>query len=313
MRIALIFPGQGSQFVGMGQDFSSKFSAARTVFEKLNKTLDRPLTDTIFSGTDAEISNTVNSQPAIMATSIAIYNVVVEQELINRHFISCVAGHSLGEYSALVANSSITFEDAVRLLDIRSRAMQESMPLGTGGMAALIGKSLEEIEKILPDLNKYGRIFIANDNAEGQVVLSGDIDVINHLCENYKEFKIKRAIKLPVSAPFHCDLISSASKKLETAMESQIFNKFEFPLYSNVTSKKCESEDIKDLLIKQVVSRVKWRESVENMIKDGINCFIEVGPGNILANLVKRINKTMTTISISKIEDLEKLKLTNIK
>ena len=312
MKISLIFPGQGSQFVGMGKDFYNSFNTAKDTFVKLDDTLRRPLSNVIFSGAEEELSNTINSQPSIMSTSIAIYNVIIEEGFVDKSSISCVAGHSLGEYSALVANESLTIEDSIKLLDVRSRAMQESMPVGTGGMAALIGKSLNEIDEILPELNRHGKVFIANDNANGQVVLSGEIRAINFICENYRDFKIKRAVKLPVSAPFHCELINSASKKLGNAMNNQKFDEFIFPLYSNVTAEQCDNSIIKDLIVRQVVSRVKWRESVENMIRDDINFFIEIGPGNILTNLIKRINKKVVAISISTVEDLEKIRLVNL-
>ena len=312
MKISLIFPGQGSQFVGMGKDFYNSFNTAKDTFVKLDDTLRRPLSNVIFSGAEEELSNTINSQPSIMSTSIAIYNVIIEEGFVDKSSISCVAGHSLGEYSALVANESLTIEDSIKLLDVRSRAMQESMPVGTGGMAALIGKSLNEIDEILPELNRHGKVFIANDNANGQVVLSGEIRAINFICENYRDFKIKRAVKLPVSAPFHCELINSASEKLGNVMSNQKFDEFIFPLYSNVTAEQCDNSIIKDLLVRQVVSRVKWRESVENMIRDDINFFIEIGPGNILTNLIKRINKKVVAISISTVEDLEKIRLVNL-
>ena len=312
MKISLIFPGQGSQFVGMGKDFYNSFNTAKDTFVKLDDTLRRPLSNVIFSGAEEELSNTINSQPSIMSTSIAIYNVIIEEGFVDKSSISCVAGHSLGEYSALVVNESITIEDSIKLLDVRSRAMQESMPVGTGGMAALIGKSLNEIDEILPELNRHGKVFIANDNANGQVVLSGEIRAINFICENYRDFKIKRAVKLPVSAPFHCELINSASEKLGNVMSNQKFDEFIFPLYSNVTAEQCDNSIIKDLLVRQVVSRVKWRESVENMIRDDINFFIEIGPGNILTNLIKRINKKVVAISISTVEDLEKIRLVNL-
>ena len=307
MQISLIFPGQGSQFVGMGKDFYDSFVVAKEVFSQLDCFLNRPLKDIIFSGSENELRKTINSQPSIMATSIAIYKTIVEENLIDRYSIKCVAGHSLGEYSALVANESISIKDSIRLLDIRSRAMQESMPIGTGGMAALIGKTLIEVEEILPEIQKLGKIFIANDNANGQVVLSGEIKPIEFICENYKEFKIKRAIQLPVSAPFHCELINNASIKLENEIASQKFNDFIFPLYSNVTAEPCNNEEIKDLLVRQIINRVRWRESVKNMIKDGVNCFIEIGPGNVLTNLIRRINKEVKVISISSIEDLAKI------
>jgi len=307
MKISLIFPGQGSQFVGMGKDFYSSFTVARDVFSELDDILDRPLSNIIFSGSEDELSNTINSQPSIMATSMAMYNTIIDEGLIDGGLIGCVAGHSLGEYSALAVNGSLSIKDSIKLLDVRSRAMQESMPIGTGGMVALIGKTLLEINEILPVFQEQGKIFIANDNADSQVVLSGEIEAINFICANYKKFNIKKAIKLPVSAPFHCELINSASTKLENAMIHQEFNDFIFPLYSNVTSEQCDSEIIKDLLVRQIISKVRWRESVENMIRDGINCFIEIGPGKVLTNLIKRINNEVKAISISSLEDLEKI------
>ena len=308
MKISLIFPGQGSQFIGMGEDFYSSFSVARDVFFELDSILNRPLSNIIFSGTEDELTNTINSQPSIMATSIAIYNTIVHEGIISKNLIQCVAGHSLGEYSALVANESLSIGDSIKLLNIRSRAMQESMPIGTGGMAAIIGKTFNEAEEMLPEIKSHGKIYVANDNADGQVVLSGEMKAIDFICKNYKDFKIKRAIKLPVSAPFHCELIKNASTKLENEMINQTFNNFVFPLYSNVTAEICNNETIKELLVSQIVSRVRWRESINNMIRDGIDCFIEIGPGNVLTNLIKRINKSVKSISISSVEDLEKIK-----
>ena len=307
MKISLIFPGQGSQFVGMGKDFYDSFNTAKNVYSELDNTLNRPLSEIIFSGSEDELRNTINSQPSIMATSIAIYNTIMKEGLIDKNSIKCVAGHSLGEYSSLVVNESLSVEDSVKLLDIRSKAMQESMPIGTGGMVALIGKTLIEVEEILPEIQKIGKIFIANDNADGQVVLSGEIRVIKYICENYKKFKIKRAVQLPVSAPFHCELIQSASIKLKNEIAGQKFNNFIFPLYSNVTAEPCDNETVKDLLVRQIVNRVRWRESIENMIRDGIDYFIEIGPGNVLTNLLKRINKEVRAISVGTVEDLKKL------
>ncbi len=307
MKISLIFPGQGSQFVGMGKDFYDSFNTAKDVYSELDNTLNRPLSEIIFSGSEDELRNTINSQPSIMATSIAIYNTIMKEGLIDKDLIKCVAGHSLGEYSSLVVNESLSVEDSVKLLDIRSKAMQESMPIGTGGMVALIGKTLIEVEEILSEIQKIGKIFIANDNADGQGVLSGEIRVIKYICENYKKFKIKRAVQLPVSAPFHCELIQSASIKLKNEIAGQKFNNFIFPLYSNVTAEPCDNETVKDLLVRQIVNRVRWKESIENMIRDGVDCFIEIGPGNVLTNLLKRINKEVRAISVGTVEDLKKL------
>ena len=309
MKIALVFPGQGSQFIGMGHDFADKFDVSKQVFTDLDAILGRNLSKIIFNGPIEDLTLTINSQPSIMAVSVAILNAIKKNNLLNLNKVSAVAGHSLGEYSALVANDSLSFNSAVELLKVRSEAMQDSMPIVTGGMAAVIGKSIDDMDQILPKLKELGFISIANDNADGQVVLSGEIKPINYLCQNSKEFGIKRALKLPVSAPFHCDLIKSASEKLSKVIENYNFNNFQYDFYSNVTSTKISNIEIQEFLIRQVISKVRWREIILNMISDEIDCFIEIGPGNILSNLIKRINKDAVVINISKIEDLDKLKM----
>ena len=190
MTIALLFPGQGSQFIGMGKDFYDKYDQAKNVYKQLDLALNKPLTELIFNGTDEEITLTTNSQPAIMATSIAILRCLQHEKLINLNSISYTAGHSLGEYSLLVATESLDFKDAVKILKVRSEAMQESMPIGTGGMAAIIGSSLNQINKLMPKLNEIGKIYVANDNADGQIVLSGEISAIDHICSNSKTYRV---------------------------------------------------------------------------------------------------------------------------
>ena len=308
MNIALIFPGQGSQYIGMGHDFFESSDETKSLFKNLDEAMGMKLSELIFNGSEEELSKTTNSQPAIMSVSIAILNEINSRGLLNNKKIHSVAGHSLGEYSALVANNSLSFEDSVRLLIIRSQAMQKSMPLGTGGMAAVLGQSEEEILIIIEKLKTYGKLYIANDNADGQIVLSGEINAIEHLCENARTLGAKRAIKLPVSAPFHCELINDASSILKEEIKKFNFNEFSYPLYSNVTAKKTDADNIKELLSKQIVNKVRWREIIQNMIKDKVETFIEIGPGNVLTNLLKRNSKGLKAVSIGKISDLDKLK-----
>ena len=307
MKTALIFPGQGSQYIGMGIEFFENYSESREIYDQLNHTLDRDLTNLIFYGNASELSETQNSQPAIMATSVAIFKALLSENLLPEGSFQAVAGHSLGEYSALVANGGIGFNDSVRLLKIRSKAMQDSMPVGTGGMIALIGCEKGIVDDAVKSASEYGKIYLANDNADGQIVLSGEINAIEFISENAKSLNIRRAIKLPVSAPFHCELMRNAAQILQVEINKINFNKFNADLYSNVTSIKCTENEIAQLLIDQVVSIVKWREIMQNMIIDGYSKFIEIGPGNVLTNLIKRTSKNIHAFSISKIEDLEKL------
>ncbi len=307
MKTALIFPGQGSQYIGMGIEFFENYSESREIYDQLNHTLDRDLTNLIFYGNASELSETQNSQPAIMATSVAIFKALLSENLLPEGSFQAVAGHSLGEYSALVANGGISFNDSVRLLKIRSKAMQDSMPVGTGGMIALIGCEKGIVDDAVKSASEYGKIFLANDNADGQIVLSGEINAIEFISENAKSLNIRRAIKLPVSAPFHCELMRNAAQILQVEINKINFNKFNADLYSNVTSIKCTENEIAQLLIDQVVSIVKWREIMQNMIIDGYSKFIEIGPGNVLTNLIKRTSKNIHAFSISKIEDLKKL------
>ncbi len=309
MNIALIFPGQGSQYIRMGQDFFDNSNESKSVFKKLDETMGKKLSELIFNGSEEELSKTTNSQPAIMSVSIAILEEINARGLLNNKNINCVAGHSLGEYSALVANNSLSFEDSVRLLIIRSEAMQKSMPIGTGGMAAVLGQSEEETLIIIDKLKSYGKLFIANDNADGQIVVSGEISAIDYLCENAKSLGAKRAIKLPVSAPFHCELINDASLKLKVELEKFTFNSFSCPLYSNVTAEKSDSKNIKTLLSKQIVTKVRWRETIQNMIRDNVQAFVEIGPGNVLTNLLKRNLEGIKAVSIGKLSDLDKLEV----
>jgi len=307
MKTALIFPGQGSQNVGMGYDFYSDFQSSRDIYDQLDKIMGKSLVNLIFKGEESELAMTENSQPSIMATSISIFAALKESGKIDNHSFYCVAGHSLGEYSALVANKSLDFKDSLELLKIRSKAMQESMPVGTGGMAAIIGSTEEDITAIIRDISSEGKVFIANDNAVGQVVISGEMKAIDYIVANSKILGLKRAIKLSVSAPFHCEFMTKASMTLKNEIDKFNFKAFTAPLYSNVTSLPCDEKEIKQILVEQIVKKVRWREIIANMINDGVERFIEIGPGNVLSNLVKRMSKDTISISISKVDDIEKL------
>ena len=307
MKTALIFPGQGSQKVGMGYDFYSDFQSSRDIYDQLDKITGKNLSNLIFKGEESELAMTENSQPSIMATSVAILAALKESGRINENSFHCVAGHSLGEYSALVANKSLNFEDSVELLKIRSKAMQENMPVGSGGMAAIIGGTEEEINAIISDISSEGKVFIANDNAVGQVVISGEMKAIDYIVINSKKLGLKKAIKLSVSAPFHSEFMMKASMTLKNEIDKFCFKAFAVPLYSNVTSLPCDEIEIKQILVEQIVKKVRWREIIVNMINDGVERFIEIGPSSVLTNLVKRMSKEMSSISISKVDDFEKL------
>ena len=245
MKTALIFPGQGSQNVGMGYDFYSDFQSSRDIYNQLDKIMGKSLANLIFKGEESDLAMTENSQPSIMATSIAIIAALKESGKIDEHSFHCVAGHSLGEYSALVANKSLNFRDSVELLKIRSKAMQESMPVGTGGMAAIIGGSEEEIAATINDISSEGKVFIANDNAVGQVVISGEMKAIDYIVENSKKLGLKKVIKLSVSAPFHSEFMTKASTTMQNEIDKFSFKAFAAPLYSNVTSLPCDEIEIK--------------------------------------------------------------------
>ena len=307
MKTALIFPGQGSQNIGMGYDFYSDFQSSRDIYDHLDRIMGKSLTNLMFKGEESELAMTENAQPSIMATSIAIFAALKESGKIDERSFHCVAGHSLGEYSALVANKSLNFNDSIELLKIRSKAMQESMPIGTGGMAAIIGAAEDEIVATISDIGSEGKVFIANDNAIGQLVISGEMKAIDYIVENSKKLGLKKAIKLSVSAPFHSEFMIKASMTMQNEIDKFSFKDFVVPLYSNVTSLPCDELEIKQILVEQIVKKVRWREIIANMINDGVERFIEIGPGNVLTNLVKRMSKEITSISISKVDDFEKL------
>ncbi|PPR78529.1 MAG: Malonyl CoA-acyl carrier protein transacylase [Alphaproteobacteria bacterium MarineAlpha2_Bin1] len=308
MTFALIMPGQGSQIVGMGKSFANSFEVARLVFEEVDNTLNKHLSKIMFNGPAEELTLTQNTQPALMAVSVAAARVIKESGGDIYKKTKFLAGHSLGEYSALVINGSLEVKDAAKLLDIRGRSMQNAVPPGKGAMAALIGSNIEQAKEVVNLSRQDDVCQIANDNAPGQVVISGSKAAIDRAIPISKELGIKRCILLPVSAPFHCELMSPAAEKMRDALKDISFKEFKFPIISNVTAEpEFNQKKIKELLVKQVTNMVRWRESINFMISNQISSFIELGSGKVLSGIVKRINQDCSAISVEGPDDLDKL------
>ena len=306
---SLIFPGQGSQLVGMGKEFYDKFDLVKNLFKEADETLNFSLSKLILEGPKEELNLTTNTQPAIYLISYSIFNVVKNEFNIDLNKAKYFAGHSLGEYSALSCAGCLNFSDTLKILRVRGDAMQNSVPKGQGGMVAVLGSKVETIEEILNDNKQKFVAQIANDNSEGQIVLSGKNKDLDNLILILKEKSIKN-IKLPVSAPFHCSLMNKATQIMTEELNKLDFKDTKNKLISNVTAEEIKNVSIlKDLLIKQIENRVRWRESVINMIKNGTNHFIEIGPGKVLSGLVKRINKEVKIDSINSQEDIINLKI----
>ena len=302
---AVIFPGQGSQYVGMGSDFYKKFDLAKKTFEIVDKTLGFSLTNIILDGPEEELKLTKNTQPAVMTIGVCIFNVLNQKFDFNLNNAKFFAGHSLGEYTALVCSGSLTVERAAYLLHERGKFMQEAVPAGQGAMMAILGMTVSEIEKEINLFPKEKICEIANDNSNSQVVVSGEKNVIKILNENLKKKK-KKGILLPVSAPFHCSLMKRAAENMKDKIENTNFLKPKPNIISNVTAKEeADVNKIKPLLIDQITSRVRWKESVNYMIKQGVEDFLEIGPGKVLSSLVKKINKDVKISNINKIEDIK--------
>jgi [acyl-carrier-protein] S-malonyltransferase len=295
--------------VGMGKEFYDKFDLVKNLFKEADDTLNFSISKLIFEGPKEELNFTINTQPAIFLISYSIYNVINKEFNIDLSKAKYFAGHSLGEYSALSCAGYLSFSDTLKILRIRGDAMQNAVPKGQGGMVAVLGSTVEIIEKILKENEKNFSVQIANDNSEGQIVLSGKIDDLNKLILVLKENSMKNII-LPVSAPFHCSLMSKATNIMNEQLNKLNFIQGENKLISNVTAKEiANTDDLKDLLIKQIENRVRWRESVINMINNDINHFIEIGPGKVLSGLVKRISKDVKINAINNQGDIESLKL----
>ncbi|WP_440914894.1 ACP S-malonyltransferase [Candidatus Pelagibacter sp.] len=306
---SVIFPGQGSQIVGMGKEFYDKFELVKSLFKEADETLNYSISKIILEGPKEELDLTANTQPAIFLISYSIFNVIKKEFNIDLNKAKYFAGHSLGEYSALSCAGYLNFAETLKILRIRGDAMQNSVPKGEGGMVAVLGSTVEAIEKILKDNDSNFLAQIANDNSEGQIVLSGKTEDLEKLIEVLKENSIKN-IKLPVSAPFHCSLMGKATEIMSEELNKISFSDGSNKLISNVTAEAISnSEDLKSLLIKQIENRVRWRESVTNMINNDVDHFIEIGPGKVLSGLVKRINREVKINSINSLQDIENLKI----
>jgi [acyl-carrier-protein] S-malonyltransferase len=310
MAIAFVFPGQGSQAVGMGKALAEAFVSARAVFEEVDAALGEALSQTMWNGPAETLTLTENAQPALMAVSLAALRVLeAEAGLDLAREAAFVAGHSLGEYSALAAASSLTIADAARLLRIRGRAMQKAVPVGAGAMAALIGVELDDARSIAAEAASAGICSAANDNGGGQVVLSGDKLAVEGAVEIAKARGVKRALMLPVSAPFHCALMRPAADAMALALAEVSVKPPRVPLVANVLARPVQDpNEIVRSLVEQVTGTVRWRESVQFMTEAGVTAFHEIGSGKVLAGLIKRIADTATVSSIGSPEDIARFK-----
>jgi len=306
---SVIFPGQGSQIVGMGKEFYTKFDIVKKLFNDADEILGFSISNLILEGPKDKLNLTENTQPAIFLVGYSIFQLLKKEFNIDLNKANFFAGHSLGEYTALASANALSFSDTLKILKIRGNAMQSAVPKGEGGMLAVLGSEIEKIEKIIKENKDKYECFIANDNSNGQLVVSGNNNEIEKFILDLKSNGIKN-IKLPVSAPFHCKLMKKATDIMGKEIEKLEFNNPENILISNVTAREITSSSLlKDLLIKQIESRVRWRECVILMIDKGVSQFIEIGPGKILSGLIKRIDKN---IKVSAINNEEDIKLINI-
>ena len=304
---SVIFPGQGSQSIGMMKDLYNKFNTVKGLFSEADDTLKFSITKLIMEGPTERLNETENTQPAIFLVGFSIFQLIKKDFGINLNKANYFAGHSLGEYTALACAEVLSFSETLKLLKKRGRSMQESVPKGQGGMVAVLGSNPNEIENIINEKNY--ECYIANDNSNGQQVVSGKINDLDSLMIDLKKNNIK-SIKLPVSAPFHCKLMNNATKIMQNEIQKSNFKNPINTLVSNVTNQEVkDSSLLKDLLIKQIESRVRWRENVNLMVEKGIKNFIEIGPGKVLSGLIKRIDKNVITNSINSEEDIGKINI----
>jgi [acyl-carrier-protein] S-malonyltransferase len=302
-KIAFVFPGQGAQAVGMGKDVYDALPNSRAVFEKGDEVLGFPLSKLVFEGPDSELKQTVNTQPALLTASVAYLEALREQGMKPDY----VAGHSLGEYSALVAAGVLSYEDAVTLVRLRGRFMEEAVPGGQGAMAAVLGAEREALAVLCQTISEEsGVVELANVNCPGQIVVSGSQEGVNGVVQRVKEAGGKRAIPLEVSGPFHSSMMRAAADRLAEELKKVTFNTPNVPVIVNVTaSPVTDPEEIRELLVRQVYSPVLWQDSIEWLIADGVDTFVEIGSGSVLAGLIRKIDKTVKVININTLESVQ--------
>ena len=306
---SVIFPGQGSQSVGMAKDLYNKFKIVKELFSQADEILKFSITKLILDGPKEELDQTENTQPAMFLVGYSIFQLIKKDFNVDLNEANYFAGHSLGEYTALACAEALSFSETLRLLRIRGKSMQEAVPKGEGGMVAILGSTFDTIEKIIIENNNNYKCYIANDNSNGQLVVSGKINDLDLLIKDLKKNNIK-SIKLSVSAPFHCKLMKNATKIMQNEIQKCDFKNPKNTLISNVTSQEVNDASLlKELLVKQIESRVRWRENVNLMLERKVNQFIEIGPGKVLSGLVKRIDKNVITSSINSEEDIKKINI----
>lgn len=302
MKIAFIYPGQGAQYAGMGKEIYQKYQEAREIFERADEALGFSISELCFEGPEEELMKTENTQPAILTVSVALTKVLQKRGI----KAEVTAGLSLGEYSSLVLAEALDFEDAARLVKNRGKYMQEVVPQGVGTMAAILGLENEAVEEICRIASQVGIVEPANYNCPGQLVISGEVKAVEKAVELAKEKGAKRAVVLAVSAPFHCSMLKKAGELLEKDLEKIEIKELKIPVISNVTANYVTREEVKDLLIKQVSHPVLWEQSVKRMIEDGVDTFVEIGPGKTLTGFVKKIDRTKAAYNFEDEESLLK-------
>jgi [acyl-carrier-protein] S-malonyltransferase len=304
---AILFPGQGSQIVGMGSEFYNKFASVKKIFREADEVLNFEISRIILKGPESELKLTRNTQPSILLVSYVIFSVLKNEFNFDLKKVKYFAGHSLGEYSALLCANAINFKDALLLIFERGKSMQEAVPVGQGSMLAVLGTKMKDVNNYISELKNKNVCEVANDNAEGQIIVSGNTEAVEELKDILKKNK-KKSILLPVSAPFHCSLMNPAANKMKEKIDNTNFRQPDFEIISNVTSLPTNNpENIKNLLVQQICSKVRWRESMLLINNKKVDDFIEIGPGKVLTGLIKRILPNSNSFSINSTDDIKTL------